>query len=186
MTQIPVSPQHGSTSSDADRLIRGLIPEKTAESRRMRYRYIETRFAQFADPVSALQNPEQAMAWARQLLDDSQYRPAIELLELSIEEAPRHKQVYLFLMEVLFLEGDALRFMRVLERFQRHFNDDAADSVLRVMARELAPGDPAWHAATGPLDLQGWSLPPAAKRNRAAQQKLHDALVQAMTYHLSR
>lgn len=160
---------------------------KDATKRRLRERYIATRFAQFPDPGIALRHTSEMVRWARQLLDDDQPRLALELLELALEEDPRQRDVWLFLIEHAFLNSDVTTFNALADEFKQRFNMiGAADPAVRTidaMGVELDPADSRYANAGEPEMLPNWSNPEFAMRNEARQRKFHQSLIDAMAFH---
>ena len=85
------------------------LPEETA-TRRLRERYIATRFVQFPEPAHTLNNTPGVMRWARQLLDDDHPRLAAELVQLALEENRSQRALWLCLIELSFLGNDPATF----------------------------------------------------------------------------
>jgi hypothetical protein len=168
-------------------------------TRRLRDRYIATRYAQFPEPGIALRHTSDILRWARQLLDDDQPRLATELLHLALEEEPKQRRVWLFLLELAFLNEDANQFNELADEFKRRFvttvsfdmqsaSDDEKEiaennKIIDVMGIELAPNDPRYANAGEPTMLPNWSTPDSAERNEAGQRQLHAALVNAIAFH---
>ncbi len=158
-----------------------------ANKRRLRDRYVATRFAQFTEPDSALQNTSEVALWARQLLDDDQPRLAVELLQLALQEEPKQVPLWLFLIELAFLNSDSGAFNGLADEFKQRF---AADSNLATtlgtidaMGVELDPLDPRYANAGPPELLPNWSTPEALERDEVKQRKFHAALLEAVTFH---
>lgn len=173
--------------------------QQDAGMRRLRDRYIATRFAQFSEPDIALRHTSEILRWARQLLDDDQARLATELLYLALEENPQQRRVWLFLIELAFLGEDVRQFNELADGFKARFmmadDLDRPDSleeekeivennkIIDVMGIELAPNDPRYANAGEPVMLPSWSTPEGADRNEIGQQKLHASLLDAMEFH---
>jgi hypothetical protein len=168
-------------------------------TRRLRDRYIATRYAQFPEPGIALRHTNDILRWARQLLDDDQPRLASELLHLALEEEPKQRRVWLFLLELAFLNEDATAFNELADEFKKRFvtpdlqsgqgtTEDEKEiaennKIIDVMGVELAPNDPRYANAGEPTMLPNWSTPDSAERNEAGQRKLHTALTDAIAFH---
>ncbi len=173
--------------------------QQDVSTRRLRDRYIATRYAQFPEPGIALRHTSDILRWARQLLDDDQPRLAIELLHLALEEEPKQRRVWLFLLELAFLNEDTNQFNDLADEFKRRFvtavsfdmqnaSDDEKEiaennKIIDVMGIELAPNDPRYANAGEPTMLPNWSTPDSAERNEAGQRQLHAALVNAVAFH---
>ncbi len=173
--------------------------QQDVSTRRLRDRYIATRYAQFPEPGIALRHTSDILRWARQLLDDDQPRLAIELLHLALEEEPKQRRVWLFLLELAFLNEDTNQFNDLADEFKRRFvtavsfdmqnaSDDEKEiaennKIIDVMGIELAPNDPRYANAGEPTMLPNWSTPDSAERNEAGQRQLHAALVNAIAFH---
>ncbi len=176
--------------------------QQDAGTRRLRDRYIATRFAQFPEPGIALRHTSEMLRWARQLLDDDQARLATELLYLALEEEPQQRRVWLFLLELAFLNEDVTQFNELSDGFKARFvmadaGDDANNAnaqdeeneiaennkIIDVMGIELAPNDPRYANAGAPAMLPNWSTPDGVDRNEIGQQKLHGSLLDAMAFH---
>lgn len=173
--------------------------QQDAGTRRLRDRYIATRFVQFPEPGIALRHTSEMLRWARQLLDDDQPRLAAELLNLALEEEPKQRRVWLFLLELAFLNEDATQFNELADEFKKRFvtpetfdeinpTDDEKEiaenhKIIDVMGIELAPNDPRYANAGEPTMLPNWSTPDSAERNEAGQRQLHAALIDAVAFH---
>lgn len=173
--------------------------QQDAGTRRLRDRYIATRYAQFPEPGIALRHTSDILRWARQLLDDDQPRLASELLHLALEEEPKQRRVWLFLLELAFLNEDANQFNDLADEFKRRFvtpvsfdmqsaSEDEKEiaennKIIDVMGIELAPNDPRYANAGEPTMLPNWSTPDSAERNEAGQRQLHTALVNAIAFY---
>ncbi len=173
--------------------------QQDAGTRRLRDRYIATRYAQFPEPGIALRHTNDILRWARQLLDDDQPRLATELLHLALEEEPKQRRVWLFLLELAFLNEDANGFNELADEFKKRFvtpdmqsgqgtTEDEKEiaennKIIDVMGVELAPNDPRYANAGEPTMLPNWSTPDSAERNEAGQRKLHAALTDAIGFH---
>lgn len=173
--------------------------QQDVSTRRLRDRYIATRYAQFPEPGIALRHTSDILRWARQLLDDDQPRLAIELLHLALEEEPKQRRAWLFLLELAFLNEDTNQFNDLADEFKRRFvtavsfdmqnaSDDEKEiaennKIIDVMGIELAPNDPRYANAGEPTMLPNWSTPDSAERNEAGQRQLHAALVNAIAFH---
>jgi len=134
-------------------------------ARRLRERYIAARFLQFPQPTHELKNTSNVMRWARQLLDDEQPRLAAELLQFALEEDRTQRPIWLCLIELAYLGND---------------------QVIDTMGNKLLPNDPRFAHAVKPVILPDWSTPESELRDDLRQRKLHESLVNAMTFHLSR
>lgn len=160
---------------------------KDPTKRRLRDRYIATRFAQFPEPGVALRNTTEMLRWARQLLDDDEPRLGVELLHLALEEDPRQRDLWLFLLEYAFLNSDIGAFNALADDFKQRFNmigqADPAVKTIDAMGVELDPSDPRYASAGEPEMLPNWSNPESAERNETRQRKFHQAMVDAMSYH---
>jgi hypothetical protein len=173
--------------------------QQDAGTRRLRDRYIATRYVQFPEPGIALRHTNDILRWARQLLDDDQPRLATELLYLALEEEPKQRRLWLFLLELAFLNDDATQFNELADEFKRRFvtpdlqsgqgtTEDEKEivennKIIDVMGVELAPNDPRYANAGEPTMLPNWSTPDSAERNEAGQRKLHTALTDAIAFH---
>ena len=173
--------------------------QQDAGTRRLRDRYIATRYAQFPEPGIALRHTSEMLRWARQLLDDDQPRLATELLYLALEEEPKQRRLWLFLLELAFLNDDATQFNELADEFKKRFvtperfdeinaTDDEKEiaenhKIIDVMGIELVPNDPRYANAGAPTMLPNWSTPDSAERNEAGQRQLHAALLDAVAFH---
>jgi hypothetical protein len=158
-----------------------------ANKRRLRDRYLATRFPQFQEPGAALRNAGDVARWARQLLDDDQPRLAEELLQLALEEDPGQRALWLFRIELAFLNSDEGTFNTLADEFKRRFGDDPACSeaigTIDAMGVELDPADPRYANAGPPQLLPNWSTPDMGERDEVKQRKLHGALLEAVAFH---
>jgi hypothetical protein len=158
-----------------------------ATKRRLRDRYVATRFAQFPEPGVALRHTSEMVRWARQLLDDDQPRLAVELLQLALEEDPNQRPLWLFLIELAFLNSDTPSFNALADEFKQRFNmigkADEAVKTIDAMGIELDHSDPRYANAGEPEMLPNWSNPEFAARNEERQRKFHASLVEAMSFH---
>ncbi len=175
--------------------------QQDAGTRRLRDRYIATRFAQFSEPGIALRHTSEILRLARQLLDDDQARLATELLYLALEEDAQQRRIWLFLIELAFLGEDVTQFSELADGFKARFmmadDRDTPESleeekvvaennkIIDVMGIELAPNDPRYANAGAPVMLPNWSTPDGDERNEIAQQKLHASLLDAMAFHVA-
>ena len=173
--------------------------QQDAGTRRLRDRYIATRYAQFPEPGIALRHTSEMLRWARQLLDDDQTRLATELLYWALEEEPKQRRLWLFLLELAFLNDDATQFNELADEFKKRFvtperfdeintTDDEKEiaenhKIIDVMGIELVPNDPRYANAGAPTMLPNWSTPDSAERNEAGQRQLHAALLDAVAFH---
>lgn len=157
-----------------------------ANKRRLRERYIQARFPQFSESNTSLRNTKEVLRWARQFLDDDRSGPAIELLELSLEEDATQREVWLFLIEHAFLNSDAPRVSELAAEYAMRFGRDDATAVIEAMGHELSPNDPQFLHVTQTAELPNWSSFAAAGHDEAMQRKYHAALLRTAAYHLGR
>ena len=155
-------------------------------ARRLRERYIAARFLQFPQPTHELKNTSNVMRWARQLLDDEQPRLAAELLQFALEEDRTQRPIWLCLIELAYLGNDPAAFGELSDAFRLRYPDADALQVIDTMGNKLLPNDPRFAHAVQPVILPDWSTPESELRDGLRQQKLHESLVNAMTFHLSR
>jgi len=157
-----------------------------AAARRLRERYVAARFLQFPQPAQALRNTANVMRWARQLMDDDQPRQAAELLQLALEEDLSQQPLWLFLIELAYLDSDPGRFGELSDQFRARFPRAEALALIDAMGHRLLPADPRYAHASGTFILPDWSTPESELRDPLRQQRLHAALTEAMASHASR
>lgn len=155
-------------------------------AQRLRERYIAARFLQFPQPTHALKSTSSVMRWARQLLDDEQPRLAAELLQFALEEDRSQRPLWLCLIELAYLGNDPAAFGELSDSFRIRFPDAEALPVIDAMGNKLIPNDPRFAHAVNPVVLPDWSTPESELRDGLRQQKLHEALVNAMAFHQAR
>lgn len=178
-----ISSKPGATSSAI--LDESQIPTDPA-ARRLRERYIVARFQQFPHPAQALKNTANVLRWARELLDDDDPRQAAELLQIALEEDPSQRRVWLFLIELAFTANDPGMFSELSDRFLSRFPAAEELTAIDGMGRRLLPNDPRYAKAAPAAMAPGWCTPDSELRDALRQERLHTALTDAMTYHLSR
>jgi hypothetical protein len=153
---------------------------------RLRERYIAARFVQFPQPMHALKSTANVMRWARQLLDDDEPRLAAELLQFALEEDRSREPLWLCLIELAYTGNDPVAFGELSDAFRQRFSDANTQQLIDAMGKKLVPQDPRFAHAAGPMVVPDWSTPEFEHRDELRQRKLHEALVDAMTFHQAR
>jgi hypothetical protein len=155
-------------------------------ARRLRERYIAARYLQFPNPAQTLKNTNNVLRWAQELLDDDQPRQAAELLQMALEESPKQKPLWLFLIELAYVGGDVGGFVELSDAFRKRFADAEELAVMDELGKRLLPADPRFAHAEAAIVAPGWTTPDSGLRDALRQRKLHQSLVEAITFHLSR
>jgi len=155
-------------------------------ARKLRERYIAARFLQFPNPAQTLKNTSNVLRWAQELLDDDQPRQAAELLQMALEESPKQKPLWLFLIELAYVAGDPGTFVELSDAFRKRFAGAEELTVIDELGKRLLPADPRFAHAEAAILAPGWTTPDSELRDALRQRKLHQSLVDAMTFHQSR
>lgn len=154
--------------------------------RRMRDRYVSTRFPQFGEPRESLRHMSNILRWARQLIEDEQPRLALELLQLAIEEDPNQRQTWLALIELTFLDGNVAYFDDLATAFEDRFYGDEALPIIHAMGHDLSPHDARYADVKGGIPLPNWSVVEIPNRDAVLQRKFHAAMLDVAATHLGR
>lgn len=158
---------------------------KDIDARRLRDRYIASRFPQFAGNTSQLRNTEEILRSARNLLDDGQPNLAEELLSIALQEEPHQREAWLFLIEVAFLNHDAARFDALTDNFKYLFTHNDDQYVIDAMAHDLNPNDPRYQNLYSATPLPNWSSLAALARDEIKQRRYHQALLETANHYLA-
>jgi hypothetical protein len=121
--------------------------------RKIRDRYVGTRFPGVATCSSDLESSDRVIKAARLYFEEERNGAALELLELAIEECPRESALWLARLEILFLAREAQGYVEAAHAFHREHPgaEDAWAEVCRL-GRALAPGDALFGSRKGPRD----------------------------------
>ena len=123
-----------------------------ARQRKIRERYVTTRFPGVARTLADLESADRVIKAARLYFEEEEAELAIELLELAAQEAPHESPVWLARLEILFLLRDRDGFVQAAHAFRgAHPRHEAWPEVERL-GRALAPGEPLFGAVSGPRD----------------------------------
>jgi hypothetical protein len=150
---------------------------KDIDAKRLRERYIASRFPQFAGNTSQLRNTGEILRAARHLLDDGRPNLAEELLCIALQEEPYQREAWLFLIEVAFLNHDAARFDLLADNFRKLFPESEDQYVIDAMAHDLNPHDPRYGYMSSATPLPNWSGLSSLARDENRQRRYHQALV---------
>jgi len=156
---------------------------KNADARRLRERYVASRFPQFADNTSQLRNTVEILHTARHLLDDGRPNLAEELLYIALQEEPYQREAWLFLIELAFLNNDAARFDLLANDFRKIFPNGEEQYVIEAMAHDLNPHDLRYRYMNSPTPLPNWSSHASQARDQSSQRRYHQALINAINRH---
>jgi hypothetical protein len=154
--------------------------------RRLRDRYVSSRFPQFGEPRESLRHTSNILRWARQLIEDEQPRLAHELLQLAIEEDPNQRSIWLALIELTFLDGNVAVFDELADAFETRFYRDEAIPAIRAMGHDLSPHDSRYADVQGGIDLPNWSVVEIPNRDEVLQRRFHTALLDVTATHIGR
>lgn len=158
--------------------------------RRLRDRYVATRFPQFGEPRESLRHTSNVLRWARQLIEDEQPRLARELLQLSIEEDPTQRNIWLALIELAFLDGIQARFDELATAFEKRFFRDEALHIIHAMGHDLSPNDKRYASKdgepAGSMELPNWSVVEIPNRDEGFQRRFHEAITDVIGAHAGR
>ena len=124
-----------------------------AKRRKIRDRYVSTRFPGVAECSTDLESAERVIKAARLYFEEERNDAALELLALAVEECPREMSLWLARIEILFLIRDAEGFAATARDFHRE-HPGAEDSWAEIcrLGRALAPGESLFGARKGPRD----------------------------------
>jgi hypothetical protein len=121
--------------------------------RRIRDRYISTRFPGVAQCSTDLESFERVIKAARLFFEEERSDAALELLEMAIEECPRDASLWLARLEILFLIRDATRFAETARAFHdEHPRAEADWAEICRLGRALAPDDKLFGPRRGPRE----------------------------------
>lgn len=124
-----------------------------ARRRKIRDRYIATRFSGVASCSTDLESSERVIKSARLYFEEERNDAALELLELAIEECPRERSLWLARLEILFLLRDARGFLETAcDFYQEHPDAGEAWAEVCRLGRALVPGEALFGARSGPRD----------------------------------
>jgi hypothetical protein len=124
-----------------------------SKRRKIRDRYVGTRFPGVAKCSSELESAERVIKAARLYFEEERNDEALELLELAVEECPRETSLWLARLEILFLIRDAAGYVETARDFRReHAGADEAWAEVCRLGRALAPGETLFGARMGPRD----------------------------------
>jgi len=124
-----------------------------AKRRKIRDRYISTRFPGVASCSSDLEAADRVIKSARLYFEEERNDAALELLELAIEECPRQTSLWLARLEILFLIRDGAGYVETARDFQIE-HPGAAESWTEIcrLGRALVPGETLFGSRAGPRD----------------------------------
>jgi hypothetical protein len=128
---------------------------RTYDSRRrkIRDRYISTRFPGVATCSSDLESADRVVKAARLYFEEERNDAALELLELAIEECPRETPLWLARLEILFLIRNAAGYVETASDFHReHPGAEEAWAEVCRLGRALAPAETLFGSRVGPRD----------------------------------
>lgn len=124
-----------------------------SKRRKIRDRYIATRFPGVATCSSDLESADRVIKSARLYFEEERNDAALELLELAIEECPREMSLWLARLEILFLIRDAQGYAETARNFNRQ-HPAAEESWAEIcrLGRALAPAEALFGSRKGPRD----------------------------------
>jgi tetratricopeptide (TPR) repeat protein len=124
-----------------------------SKRRKIRDRYVGTRFPGVATCSSELESVDRVIKAARLYFEEERNDEALELLELAVEECPHEASLWLARLEILFLIRDAEGYAETARDFHREhpLAEDSWAEVCRL-GRALAPGEALFGARKGPRD----------------------------------
>jgi len=120
--------------------------------RRIRDRYIGARFPGVARSSADLESPDRVVKAARLFFEDGQVDAALELLDVAIEQDSRAEALWLAQLEILFLGGNAPRFVDAARAFRAMHPASEAWTEVTRLGRALVPGEGLFGPASGPRD----------------------------------
>lgn len=120
--------------------------------RKIRDRYVSARFPGITRSSNELQDADAVVKSARLLFEEEQPELALELLELSIEEAPQESALWLARLEILFLLRDREGFVATARAFHDSHRFHEAWPEVERLGRAIAPGEALFGATSGPRD----------------------------------
>lgn len=124
-----------------------------SKRRKIRDRYVGTRFPGVATCSSELESADRVIKAARLYFEEERNDAALELLELAIEECPRETSLWLARLEILFLVRDAAGYAETARDFHReHPGAEEGWAEICRLGRALAPGEALFGARKGPRD----------------------------------
>jgi hypothetical protein len=124
-----------------------------AKRRKIRDRYISTRFPGVAQCSSDLESAERVIKAARLYFEEERNDESLELLELAIEECPRETSLWLARLEILFLVRDAVGYVQTAREFRAaHPADEESWAEICRLGRALAPDETVFGTRRGPRE----------------------------------
>jgi hypothetical protein len=121
--------------------------------RKIRDRYISTRFPGVASCSSDLESADRVIKSARLYFEEERNDAALELLELAIEECPRQTSLWLARLELLFLIRDASGYVETARDFHiEHPGAEESWAEICRLGRALVSGETLFGSRTGPRD----------------------------------
>ena len=121
--------------------------------RKIRDRYITTRFPGVATCSSDLESADRVIKAARLYFEEERNDAALELLELAIEECPREESLWLARLEILFLIRDAAGYVETARDFHvQHPCAEESWAEICRLGRALAPAEALFGSRKGPRD----------------------------------
>lgn len=124
-----------------------------AKRRKIRDRYVGTRFPGVVTCSSDLESAERVIKAARLYFEEERNDAALELLELAVEECPRETSLWLARLEILFLIRDTAGYAEAARDFNReHPGAEEAWAEVCRLGRALAPEETLFGARKGPRD----------------------------------
>jgi hypothetical protein len=124
-----------------------------SKRRKIRDRYIGTRFPGVAECSTDLESCEKVIKAARLYFEEERNDAALELLELAIEECPLETSLWLARLEILFLIRDAAGYVETAGDFHKqHPGEEVAWAEVCRLGRALAPGEALFGSRMGPRD----------------------------------
>jgi hypothetical protein len=124
-----------------------------SKRRKIRDRYISTRFPGVAQCSTDLESAERVIKAARLYFEEERNDESLELLELAIEECPRETSLWLARLEILFLSRDAAGYVATARDFRAAHSADAESwAEICRLGRALAPEETVFGARCGPRE----------------------------------
>jgi hypothetical protein len=148
-------PTNPTIVEDSAPIAQNEIDPRTYDSKRrkIRDRYIGTRFPGVAECSTDLESSEKVIKAARLYFEEERNDEALELLELAIEECPLETSLWLARLEILFLIRDAAGYAETARDFhQQHPGEEESWAEVCRLGRALAPGEMLFGSRMGPRD----------------------------------
>jgi hypothetical protein len=124
-----------------------------SKRRKIRDRYVGTRFPGVATCSSDLASANRVIKAARLYFEEERNDAALELLALAIEECPRDTDLWLARLEILFLTRERDGYVATARDFHReHPGAEESWAEICRLGRALAPGETLFGSGMGPRE----------------------------------